>query len=72
MYAEKLLVHDRRQRKRTERFGTGLVDPLAIFVFALELEGKVFCQVATLMVTTQQPKRLRVPDFQRPEIQNTL
>ena len=33
--AEELFVHDRRQRQRTERFQTCLVDPFTIFVLAL-------------------------------------
>ena len=48
---EELLVHNRRQRQRTERLDTGLVDPFAIFVFALQLEGKVISQVATFVVS---------------------
>lgn len=72
MNAEKLLIHDCRQRQRAERFNTGLIDPLAIFVFTLELEGEVFCQMAGFVVTTQQPDRVGVPNLQSPEIQNTL
>lgn len=52
MYTEKLLIYDCRQRKRAERFDTSLVDLFAIFVLTLELEGKVFCQMARFMITT--------------------
>jgi hypothetical protein len=55
VYAEELLVHDRRQRQRTERLHTSVVDFLRVFVLALELKGKVVCQMATLMVPSQQP-----------------
>ena len=69
---QELLVHDRRQRQRTEGFDARLVDPFAILVFALELEGKVVRQVATLVVTAQQPERIGIPDLQCPEVQNAL
>jgi hypothetical protein len=39
--AEKLLVHDRCQRKRAERFHAGLVDIVTVFVLALQLESEV-------------------------------
>ena len=54
--AEELFVHNRRQRQRTERFQACLVDPFTIFVLALQLEGEVVRQVATFMITPQQPK----------------
>ena len=41
-------------------------------MLALELEGKVICKVTTFMVSTQQPERIGIPDFQRPEVENTL
>lgn len=69
---EELLVHNRRQRQRTEGFDARLIDPLAILVFTLQLEREVVCQVATLVVTPQQPKRVGIPDLQSPEIQNAL
>lgn len=72
VYAEELLVHDRRQRQGTEGFDTSLVDLFAVFVFALQLKGKEVCQLFTLVVTAQQPERIGIPDLQRPEIQNTL
>lgn len=48
---QELLVHDRRQRQRAERFDARLVDPLAILVLALQLESEVVRQMATLVVT---------------------
>jgi hypothetical protein len=41
-------------------------------VFTLQLEREVVGQVATLMVTPQQPKRVGIPDLQSPKIQNAL
>jgi hypothetical protein len=32
-------------------------------VFTLELEREVVCQVATLVITPQQPKRVGIPDL---------
>lgn len=69
---QELLVHDGRQRQRTERFDARLVDPFAILVLALKLEGEVIRQVATLVITAQQPERIGIPDLQRPKVQNTL
>lgn len=72
MDTEELLVHDRRQRQGTEGFDARLVDPFAILVLALQLEGKVVRQVATLVVTPEQPKRVGIPDLQCPEVENAL
>ena len=69
---EELLVHDRRQRQRTEGFDARLVNPFAILVLALELEGEVVRQVATFVVATQEPEGVGIPDLQRPEIQDAL
>ena len=66
--AKELLVHDRRQRQRTERLNARLVNPFAILVLALQLEGKIIGQVATFVITTQQPERIWIPNLQRPEI----
>lgn len=72
MNAEKLLVHDRRQRQRTEGLDASFVDPLAVFVFALEFECEVVRQVSALVIASQQPEGIRVPDLQRPEVKNAL
>jgi hypothetical protein len=53
--AEELLVHDRRQRQRTEGFEARLVDPFTIFVLALQLESEIIRQVTAFVVTPQQP-----------------
>lgn len=53
--AEELLVHDCRQRQRTERFQARLIDSLTIFVLAFQLESEVVCQVTAFVVTPQQP-----------------
>lgn len=69
---EELLVHDRRQRQGAKRFDACLVDALAVFVFALELESEVVRQMPTFVVTPQEPERIRIPDLESPEIQDTL
>lgn len=69
---EELLVHDRRQRQRTEGFYTSLVDLLAVFVLAFELEGEIICEMPALVVPSQKPQRVRVPNLQGPEVQNAL
>lgn len=72
MDAEELFVHDRRQRQSTKGFKTGLVNSLAILVLALEFEGEVVCQMPALVVSSQQPERVGVPNLERPEVENTL
>ena len=51
--AEELLVHHSRQRQRAEGLQTGLVDPFAVLVLALQLEGEVVCQMTAFVVTPQ-------------------
>jgi hypothetical protein len=70
--AEELLVHYGRQRQRTERLEACLINPLTIFVLALQLEGEVVRQMTAFVVTPQQPKRIRVPNLQCPEVENAL
>lgn len=41
-------------------------------MFALELEGKVIGQVATLVVSSQEPQRLGVVNLQGPEVEDTF
>lgn len=72
MDTEELLIHDRRQRQGAKRFNACLVNALAVFVLALELKGEVVRQVPTFVITPQEPKRIRIPDLQSPEIQDTL
>lgn len=56
MDAEELFVHNCRQRQRTEGFQTCLIEPFTIFVLAFQLEGEVVRQVATFVITPQQPE----------------
>jgi len=41
-------------------------------MFAFQLESEVVCQMSALVIASEQPKGVGVPNFQRPEIQNTL
>jgi hypothetical protein len=50
---EELLVHNSRQRQRTERLEACLVNPLTIFVLALQLEGEIVCQMTAFVITSQ-------------------
>ena len=70
--AEELLVHDGCQWQGTERLHTGLIHILRVLVLTLQLEGEVISQMATLVVTTQKPQAVWVPDLQRPEVKHTL
>jgi hypothetical protein len=72
VYAQKLLVHDGRQRQRAERVHAGLVNGLGVFVLAFQLEGEVVGQMPALVISSKQPQRVGVPDLQRPQIQDAL
>lgn len=65
---EELLVHDRRQRQRAERFDAGLVDLLVVFMLAFEFKGEIIRKMSTLVVATQEPQCVGVPDLQGPKI----
>jgi hypothetical protein len=69
---QELLVHNSSEGKSAERLHASLVHSLGIFVLALELKGKVICQMATLVVTTHEPESVGVPDLEGPEVENTL
>jgi len=72
VYTQELLVHDSSERERTKGVHAGFVDSLGVLVLAFELEREVVGQMATFVVTAQQPERVGVPDFQRPKVENTL
>ena len=65
---QKLLIHDRGQRKGAESVHAGFVYSLGVLVLALELEGEVIRQMAAFVVSAEQPKRVGIPDLQRPEV----
>ena len=65
MDAQELLVHDGRQRQADERREQQGREEL-------ELECEVVGQMTALVVSTQQPERLGVVDFERPQIEHTL
>jgi len=72
MNTQELLVHDCRQRQRTERLHAGFINGLGILVLAFQLEGEIVGQVATLVVSTQEPESLGIVNLQRPQVKNTL
>ena len=41
-------------------------------MFALEFEGEVVCKVSTLVIASQQPESIRIPNLQGPEVKNAL
>ena len=53
MYAEKLFVHDGRQRQSTERVHACIVYPFGVLVLALEFECEVIGQMATFVITSE-------------------
>ena len=72
VYAQELLVHDSGEGQRTEGVHAGFIDGLGVLVLAFELECEVVGQMATFVVTAQQPKRVGIPDLKRPQVQNAL
>lgn len=72
MDTQELLVHNSSERKSAERLHASLVHGLGVFVLALKLEGEVIGQMATFMVTAHEPESVGVPDFESPEVENTL
>ena len=68
MDTQELLIHDCRQWQCAEGFDASLIDFLAVFVFALELEGEIICKMSAFMVASQEPKCVGVPDLESPEI----
>ena len=41
-------------------------------MFTLELKSKVIREMATFMITAQEPERIWVPKFEGPKIEDTL
>lgn len=72
VYAQELLVHDGSQGQGAERLHASLVHGLGVLVLAFQLEGEVVGEMATLVIAAEQPKRVGVPDLERPQIQDTL
>lgn len=68
MDTEELLVHDGGQRQRAERLDARLVDLLVVLVLAFELKREIIRKMSALVVATQQPQCVGVPDLQRPKI----
>lgn len=64
MNTQELLVHDGRERQCTERLHASFVHSLGVLVLALQLEGKVISQMTALVVSSEQPKCVRIPDLQ--------
>ena len=72
VYAQELLVHDGSEGQRTEGVHAGFIDGLGVLVLTLQLEGEVISQMTTFVVSSEQPKRIGVPNLQRPQVQNAL
>ena len=72
VYAEKLLVHDGSQRQGAERIHTSFVNFLRVFVLTFELEGEIVCQMPALMISSQEPQGVGIPNLEGPEVEHTL
>ena len=58
MYAQELFVHDCGEGKAAERVHAGFVDPVAVLVLALELEGEVVGQMPALVIAAEEEEVL--------------
>lgn len=63
MDAKELFVHNRSQGKRAKRLDASLVNAFTVFVSAFEFEGKVIREVPALVISSQKPKRIGIPEF---------
>lgn len=54
MYAQELLVQDRRKGQGTERLDTCVVHAFGVLVLAFSLKREVVGQVAALVVSTEE------------------
>lgn len=72
MNTQELLVHDCSQGQAAERLHTCVIYGLRVLVLAFKLKREVVSQVATFVVTSEQPQRVGVMDLERPEVQHTF
>lgn len=72
MNAQELFVHYCSKRERTKRLHASFINVLRVFVLALELECEVVGQMSAFVVSAKKPERVRVPDLQRPEVEDAL
>ena len=72
MDAEELPVDDGGEGQTVEGFHAGLVDALRVLHLALAFEGEELGEAAALVVTAEEEERLRVADFQGPEVEDAL
>jgi hypothetical protein len=68
MYTQELLVHNSSQRQGAERLHARIVYFFRVFVLALEFEREIVCQMAALMVPTEEPQSVWIPNLQGPQV----
>jgi hypothetical protein len=66
VYAQELLVQDRREGQGTERFEACLVHALGVLVLAFCLKREVVGQVPALVVSTEEEERVWVTNLEAP------
>ena len=72
VYAKITLGHDRSERQRAERLEASFVHALRVLVLALFHERVLVGQAAAFMMATEEEERIRIPDFESPEVEQTL
>lgn len=66
VYTQKLLVHDCGQRQCAERVHACFVYGFGVLVLAFELKGEVIGQVTALVISSEEPKGVGVPNLEGP------
>jgi hypothetical protein len=66
MYAQELLVQDRREGQGTERLDARLIHALGVLVLTFRLEREVVSQMPALVVSAEEEERVRVANLESP------
>jgi hypothetical protein len=69
VYAQELLVQDRRKGQGTERLEACLVHALGVLVLAFGLEREVVGQVPALVVSAEKEERVWVANLEAPQVE---
>jgi len=66
------VVQDRDERHRAERLEASFIHALRVLVLALYLERGRVGHAATVLIATEEEESVWIPDFQSPEVEQTL
>lgn len=72
MDTQELLVHNCSKGQAAERLHACVIYGLRVLVLAFKLKSEVIGQVATFVVTSEQPQCVGVMDLERPKVEHTF